>query len=456
MTRRTLHWQDVIAIAFAAVLTLLTGCASGPGSSPTPSSFSWKQFQGTTLRVLLRESHWATVIGPYLSEFEALTGITLEVAVHPQDELWAILDTRLAAPGQVDVFSTIPGLDGRRYLRAGQVLPLNAFLQDARLTAPDYQWEDFLPRYRATMEIDGQILGPPVMVENLALLYRKDVLAQHGLTVPRTLDEFEAAARLLHMKPMGPQGLQGVGFVSRGKNPVNTSLYAGLLHAYGGTWLDGDRRPAVAAPASLQALEFLARVAGRYAPPNLSGLGWEEASTFFMEGRAAMYIDGSSVFRLLETSDKSRVIGKVGYALFPAGPAGSGATVAALGLAVARQSANPQAAWLFLQWASSKAMVRRALMNGILVGRHSTWQSRWDRTEVPVDLVQITQEAGRIGNPHWAPPMVAVTPAREAVGAAVAAALRGEDFRAAAQLAERQLAAIQAAEAAGPRGPRTP
>lgn len=433
-----------IPVAFA--LLLLTACSQGPvGSGGGPSSFSWQQFKGTTLRVFLRESHWATVIGPYISDFEALTGIQVNLTVHPQDELWQLLDARLPSAGQVDVFSSLPGLDGRRYLRPGHALPVNDLLRNPRATAPDYHWDDFLPQYRASMEVDGQILGPPLMVENLALMYRKDVFAQYGLAVPRTLEEFAAAARMVHKKPLGSRGPEGVGFVSRGKSPFNTSLYAALLHAYGGAWLDGDGRPAIAGAASLQALEYLARLAGAFAPPSMSQMGWEEASALFMEGGAAMYIDGSSVFRLLETSDKSRVIGKVGYALFPAGPAGPGTTVAALGLSIARRSANPEAAWLFVQWASSKPMVRRLLMNGILVGRDSTWQSRWDRTEVPPDLAQITQEAGRMGRVQWAPPMVDVTSGREAVGTAVTAALRGEDVRRASGAAARRLEEILAA-----------
>jgi multiple sugar transport system substrate-binding protein len=454
MFSRPRGWIHIVALALLA----LAACGRNPaGPDSGPSPFSWQQFKGTTLRVFLRESHWATVLGPHLTEFEELTGIRLNVTVHPQDELWQILDARLPSPGQVDVFSSIPGLDGRRYLRPGHVLPLNDLLKSPRATAPDYHWEDFFPRFRASMEIDGQILGPPVMVENLTLLYRKDVFAQHGLAPPRTLDELAAAARLLHRRPMGSQGPAGVGFVSRGKSPFNTSVYAGLLHAYGGAWMDRDGRPAIAEPASLHALEFLSRLATAYAPPTIAQMGWEEASALFMEGGAAMYVDGSSVFRLIETSDKSRVIGKVGYALFPAGPAGSGATVATLGLSVAKRSAHPEAAWLFLQWASGKGMVRRALMNGILVGRHSTWQSRWDRTEVPADLVQITQEAGRTGHVDWAPPMLDVTAGRETIGAAVTAALRGEDVRRAAEAAARRMTEILAATEAAPGArPRTP
>jgi multiple sugar transport system substrate-binding protein len=437
------RWSSRRVCVFGALL-FLVGCASGQSGTRSPSSaFNWRQAQGTTLRVLLTESHWALVIRPHLPEFEELTGIRLATELHSQNELWEALETGLKQPGRVDVFMTVPGLDGLRYLRAGGIQPVNDFLGDPTLTAPDYAWVDFLPRTRAAMEIEGAILGPPVMAEHLALFYRKDLFKQYGATVPRTLDELEATARFLHKKSMGPAGAPGVGLVSRGRGAAATPLYGAILHALGGTWLDGDRHPTINGPQGLAALERLGRLLGSYAPPNVSDFGWQEASDLFVDGGAAMYIEGSSVYPLVEESAKSRVIGKVGYAIFPAGPGGPGTTIAVRGLAIAKQSAHPQAAWLFLQWASSRKMVERALIKGVLVARESTWKDRslYDG-EIPVDLAQSLQEAGRIGTPHWAPPMVAVAAGREAIGPAIQAAIRGEDYRAAANTAAQRLTEI--------------
>ena len=162
-----------------------------------------------------------------------------------------------------------------------------------------------------------------------------------------------------------------------------------------------------------------------------------------MDGRAAMYIEGSSIFPLLEGSSSSRVSEKVGYAVFPAGPGGPGTSIAVRGLAIAKQSANPGAAWLFLQWASSPDLVRQALVKDVLVGRQSAWKDKYYWDGIPPDLVQSFQEAARIGAPDWAPPLVAVAPAREVLGQVIGAAIRGEDFRAAAAAAARRLTEIQ-------------
>jgi len=430
-----------IQLGLLVLLTMLS--ITRASAAGAPARFSWRQNEGTPLHVLLSQTHWQQVIAPRLPEFEKLTGIKLATEIYSQGQLWDLLENGLKVPGRIDVFMTLPALDGLRYLRAHGIQPVREYLQDPILTSPDYNWEDFFPSTRAAMEIEGEIIGPPIMAEHLAVFYRKDLFKQYQISIPRTLDELEAAARLLHNKPMGPGGTPGFGVVSRGKGANVTSLYAAYLHALGGSWLDGSRHFTIDSALSLQALERLGRLLGSYAPPNVTDYDWQEASALFMDGKAAMYIEGSSVFPLIEHSGKSRVAGQVGYAMFPGGPGGPGTTIAVRGLAIAKQSANPSAAWLFVQWASSPEVVKRALVGDILVARQSAWKDKYYWDGIPPDLVESFQEAARIGVPTWAPPVVAVAVARETVGKVITTAIRGEDFRAAAAAAAQRLRDVQ-------------
>jgi len=441
MSRSSLRLHE-ISCAFALVgVTLILSLSVARSAD---AAFSWRQYQGTTLRVLLSDSHWQQVMQASFPAFEERTGIKLAVEVLPQGQLWDVLERGLDEPGRVDVFMTVPNLDGLRFLRLGKLHPVTALLRDPERTAPEFAWDDFLPQTRAAMEWDGAILGPPVMGEHLALLYRKDLFQQEQMPAPTTLPELEAAARLFHGKSMDGKGGKGVGVVMRGQGTLATSVYAGVLHALGGHWFDTQGRSTAARPESLSALELLGRLAG-YAPPRLPTFGWQEALELFSAGSAAMYLEGSSIYPLIEENSASRVRGKVGYALFPSGPGGPGTSVAVKGLAIGARSSNPAAAWLFLQWAAGPEMTRRALQKGVLVCRESAWRDPALTPPIPTDLAQSFQQAGRTGNPVWAPPMVAVTAGREAIGKAIEAAFRGEDLRAAAQAAERRMADILAA-----------
>ena len=155
-----------------------------------------------------------------------------------------------------------------------------------------------------------------------------------------------------------------------------------------------------------------------------------------------MDVEVSSVYPMFEIAESSQVAGKVGYALFPSGPGGSGTVVAARGLAIAKQSAHPEAAWLFCQWATAGPQFRPALAKGVLIPRTSVWRDTALNTKIPLDLVASFQQAGEIGNPLYAPPLVMVTAAREAVGSAISATLKGEDVKVAAAVANRRLREI--------------
>jgi multiple sugar transport system substrate-binding protein len=426
------------ALMLIAVVLLVPGLARAAAAN----GITWDQFKGTTLRVLLHENNWQGSLMDSLPDFEKLTGMKVDMVATGQMQLWNTLEQELPQAGKVDVFATVPGLDGIRYHRLGWVQPINAYLDNPRLTAADYRWADFLPGLRKGMTTRGAILGPPVMGEYLALIYRKDVFQQQGRLAPRTLKELEDAAQALHGFAMAPKGGKGVGMVGRGQGVYATPMYAALLHALGKSWLDASGQPTMESPESLAALELLKTLLVRYGPADIQSFGWQEATEFFAAGRAAMDVEVSSVYPMFEIADSSQVAGKVGYALFPSGPGGSGTIVAARGLAIAKQSAHPEAAWLFCQWATAAPQMRTALVKGVLVPRTSVWQDKALNTKIPLDLAASFQEAGAIGNPEYAPPLVMVTAARQAVGSAISATLKGENIQVAAAAANRRLREI--------------
>ena len=427
----------------AAALCSSFGLLPVPALAGSPTSgIDWQQFKGTTLRVVLHENDWEAALAEQIPDFEKLTGIKVIRESTGQMQLWNTLEQELPQPGKLDVFATVPGLDGIRYHRMGWIQPVNAYLDNPRLTAPDYQWADFLPAFRKGMTIQGAILGPPVVGEYLALIYRKDVFQQQGRLAPRTLKDLEDAAQALHGFPMAPKNGKGVGLVARGQGVFATPMYAALLHAMGQSWLDASGQPTMESPQSLAALELLKTLLIRYGPPNIQNFGWQEATEYFASGRAAMNIEVSSVYRMLESPDNSQVVGRVGYALFPSGPGGPGTIVASRGLAIAKGSSHPEAAWLFCQWATAVPQARTALAKGVLVPRASVWQDSSVRNRIPADLATSFQEAGQIGNPMYAPPLVMVTAARQAVGTAISAVLKGENIQAAAAAADRRLREI--------------
>ena len=188
-------------------------------SSAQAAQFNWQQFKGTKLRVLLNKHPWQAGIEPHLKDFEALTGMKLIAEVYPEDQFRAKTLVELTSgASSIDVFMTMPAQEGLKYMRAGWYQPVDEFLKDSSLTAPDYNWNDFLDKTRDAMVAEGKLIGPPIQVENVALMYRKDVFQKYNVKVPTTLDELEAAAKALNGKAMTDDGQPGFGIV------MNTSM----------------------------------------------------------------------------------------------------------------------------------------------------------------------------------------------------------------------------------------
>jgi ABC-type glycerol-3-phosphate transport system permease component len=169
-----------------------------------------------------------------------------------------------------------------------------------------------------------------------------------------------------------------------------------------------------------------------YGPPGSENNHWYEASSIFSQGKAAMYTDANSLFPVIEDAQKSKVVGKVGYALFPKGPKGQyGSTVAAWGLAMPESSKNQKAAWLFMQWATAKDQVIAVQSEkGVLGARESVWKDPKGSAKVPADLKESLTVGSKVGTPRWNPPVVAVAECRDAIGAAIVTSIQGGDVKA--------------------------
>src|SRR2546422_10164778 len=112
-----------------------------------------------------------------------------------------------------------------------------------------------------------------------------------------------------------------------------------------------------------------------------------------------MYMDGVNFASQFEDAAKSKVVGKVGYAVLPSGPGGHFSPIYITGMAVSSQSRSKEAAYLFGQWATSKQNMIRELMAGGGVGRSSTRDSSAGKGQpkMPPALAQASQASPKIG-----------------------------------------------------------
>ena len=211
----------------------------------------------------------------------------------------------------------------------------------------------------------------------------------------------------------------------RGLKNANATQYPSILFPMGGTYLK-DGKAALDSKEQVAALDMYTKLLRQYGPPGVVNFNWYECSASFMQGQVAIYMDGVNFASQFEDAAKSKVVGKVGYAVLPSGPGGHFSPIYITGMAVSSQSNSKEAAYLFAQWATNKANMVRELMAGVGVGRTSTWDSPEVKAKpkMPADWYQAYQASLKIGR-QGLPEIVGVTEYRDIIGVAIQKGIEG-------------------------------
>jgi len=116
----------------------------------------------------------------------------------------------------------------------------------------------------------------------------------------------------------------------------------------------------------IAALDLYAKLLRQYAPPGVVNFNWYECSASFMQGQVAIYMDGVNFASQFEDAAKSKVVGKVGYAVLPSGPGGHFSPIYITGMAVSSRAAarkphtsSPSGRRTRRTWCASSCRCRR-------------------------------------------------------------------------------------------------
>jgi multiple sugar transport system substrate-binding protein len=160
-------------------------------------------------------------------------------------------------------------------------------------------------------------------------------------------------------------------------------------------------------------------------------MSWPEASAIFAQGNAAFYTDASSLYKNVTEPDKSTVSDFVGFAPFPAGPAGSKPyNVPSWALGINEASGNQDNAWKFIEWATSPEMTLEIQQAGVPSARDSVWADPAGTSSFPEDLAKAVAIGSETGIGYDRPLVIAVPEAREIVGMPIVVAITGGDVKA--------------------------
>lgn len=371
--------RSIVAISAVAVLVL--GLLVGPGG--TAMAANTKIYAGTTIRVIAETQNPTLALEKLLPEFEKLTGIKVELTHGPID---SVVQKELLAlqsgTGEFDVISAPYQFLGS-FAENGYVLPLEPLMNDARLSViPGFDKNDIIKgMWDAAGLWKGTYYGIPSNTCIMMLFYRKDLFenstekanfkAKYGydLRVPQTWKEYRDIAEFFTRKKGEmlagrklTHDFYGTTIAAK-RHDAMTCEWLNYAWSFGGGIFDKRGNLIINSSKNVDALEFFVAMK-KFSPPGVSNNTWDEVTTQFQQGIVAMALQWNDCAPSLEDPESSKVVGKMGYGAIPVGEAPA-AHFGAWTYFIPQTSKNPEAAWLFLQWANTPSVQKRlALMGG--------------------------------------------------------------------------------------------
>jgi sorbitol/mannitol transport system substrate-binding protein len=291
------------------------------------------------------------------SLFTAKTGIKVKYTILDEGKLRQVTTRDVGSGGKAFDVVMIGPYEAPQFGSAG-------LLQDlAPLAKADktYKYSDLIPAVRNALSAKGHMYASPFYGESSFLMYRKDLLANAGVTMPLhpTWQQVATIARKVNSSSVA-------GICLRGKPGWGDlgAAFTTVLNTFGGTWWSAKSnglpdKAQVDQPAFKQALDFYASLVQAAGEKDAANSSFNECLAQYQANKVAMWYDATVAAGLLEASD-SPVKGKNGFAFAPVNKTKASGWLWTWALAIPKSSPDPADAWKYIAWATGQQYIKAA------------------------------------------------------------------------------------------------
>jgi len=218
----------------------------------------------------------------------------------------------------------------------------------------NYDLDDLLPAIRSGLTVNDKLYAAPFYGESSMVMYRTDLMAKAGLTMPKapSWDFIRKAAKAMTSKEDGVYGMCLRGKAGWGEN---IALITSMANSFGARWFDENWKPQFNTPEWEKTLQYYVDVMNESGPAGSSANGFNENLALFQTGKCGIWIDATVAGAFVTNKTDSEVADKVGFALAPDNGLGKrGNWLWSWTLAIPSSSKKQDAAMKFISWATSK------------------------------------------------------------------------------------------------------
>lgn len=341
------RWISILLItAF-----VLAGCA--PAATPTAmETQAPKPPEKVTIRVLTMEQAGPTVdeMNQIVTEFNTQQpNVNVLIDYVSYDALHDKITTALAStPPAYDVF-LVDDIWYAEFADKGYVLDVtNRITPEMRNGIFEAAWE--------ISTVNGKVYGMPWLLDQKYFFYNEKMLREAGFDAPPTTwEELVEQSKVIKEK-----GIAEFPIVwSWGQYEAAICDWVTLLFGNGGAMADESGKPVFNSDIGVKTLEWMIQTIdeGITNPASVSYVE-EDVRNVFSQGKAVFALNWNYMYDLVNfQAEQSQVTGQIKMALMPAF-ANSGVKSAtidgSMGFSVAATSANPDAAWSYVEYLTSQ------------------------------------------------------------------------------------------------------
>src|SRR6266699_3578799 len=339
MTGRNLRFLDRrLAMGTLFLLIALVGgaCSGGAGGGGGGGQ--------TTITLGAVDNPSMADLKKLVPDFQsAPPNIKVNIVTLPEDQIRQLVTQDVATQsGRFDLF-TIGTYEVPLWAKLGWLQNLNPYIAKDSSYAPD----DLIPGIKTALTYQNDLYAVPFYGESSMLMYRKDLLAAKGVTMPDhpTWDQVAAAAKAVNSSSVNGICLRGLPGWGEQLAPLDT-----VVNTYGGRWFDQNWNAQLNTQPWHDALTFYVNLLKSAGEPGAGNAGFTECLNAYNSGKVAMWYD-ATVAASFFTGDAAK---NSGYAYAPTKVKDWSGWLWAWTLAMPSTSTKKDAAWTFADWATNK------------------------------------------------------------------------------------------------------
>ena len=283
-------------------------------------------------------------------DFTAKTGHTVEWVTLEENVLRQRVTTDITTRGGAFDIMTIGMYEAPIWGKNGWLVPLDDF-------SAGYNVDDILPAMRGGLSYDGTLFAAPFYGESSMIMYRSDLMAKAGLSMPDapSWNFIAAAARAMTDRANEVNGICLRGKAGWGEGGA---FITAMSNSFGARWFDESWNAQFDTREWADTLNFFVTMMNDSGPPGYATNGFNENLSLFQQGKCGMWIDATVAASFVTNPDDSTVADSVGFALAPDNGLGKRANwLWAWALAVPAGSQKTAAAKQFIEWATSNSYI---------------------------------------------------------------------------------------------------